>query len=163
MWVFDIILGIPLIYAAYSGFRDGIVVQLGGIAGLIIGIYLAFRYGDALGMWLGFDESFSAVGGFLLMIIAVLIAIAILGRITKGLFKFAGLGLFDSVGGLVLGIAKMALMLSVLLIIFEAINQRKHWASQKTIDSSVLYNPIREVSTLAFPYIDFVKTKITEI
>ena len=46
---FDIILGIPLLYAAYRGFREGIIVQLGGIAGLFIGVYFAFRHSSAVG------------------------------------------------------------------------------------------------------------------
>ena len=47
MNILDIIVLILLIWAIYNGFRDGIVVQLGGLAGLFIGIYLAFRYLDS--------------------------------------------------------------------------------------------------------------------
>ena len=55
---FDIILGIPLLYAAYRGFREGIIVQLGGIAGLFIGVYFAFRHSSAVGQWLHTDPPF---------------------------------------------------------------------------------------------------------
>lgn len=55
MNVFDIIVGIPLLYAAYKGFRQGTAVQLAGLAGLFVGVYLAFRYGRDFGSWLHID------------------------------------------------------------------------------------------------------------
>lgn len=156
----DIIIGLPLLLAAYMGFRDGIVVQLGGIIGLIIGIFLAFRYGLQVGCWIGLEGTMAQVAGFLLIVVASLLVIGLLGKVTKGLFKFAGLGALDSIGGIILGVLKMGLLLSVLLIAFDALNARHHWITQEKISGSVLYEPVRKVSEIVFPYVDFVKEKL---
>lgn len=160
MGVLDIVLGIPLLYAAYKGFHEGIVVQLGGILALIIGIYLAFHYGTEVGNMLGINENLATVTGFIIIVLAVLICMAIIGKILSGLFRFAGLGLFDQIGGVLLSIIKMAIILSVLLMAFETINEEKHWVTKEAVEQSVLYKPLRDVSDLMFPYIDFIKDKL---
>ena len=101
---FDIILGIPLLYAAYRGFREGIIVQLGGIAGLFIGVYFAFRHSSAVGQWLHTDPPIAAAVGFVVILLAVLLVMALLGHLIKGIFKLAGLGPIDAIGGILLGV-----------------------------------------------------------
>ena len=115
---FDIILGIPLLYAAYRGFREGIIVQLGGIAGLFIGVYFAFRHSSAVGQWLHTDPPIAAAVGFVVILLAVLLVMALLGHLIKGIFKLAGLGPIDAIGGILLGVFKMAVILSLLLYAF---------------------------------------------
>ena len=104
---FDIILGIPLLYAAYRGFREGIIVQLGGIAGLFIGVYFAFRHSSAVGQWLHTDPPIAAAVGFVVILLAVLLVMALLGHLIKGIFKLAGLGPIDAIGGILLGVIEI--------------------------------------------------------
>ncbi len=40
MTVFDIVCGLLLAVGAWKGWRDGIIVQLSGILGLLVGVYL---------------------------------------------------------------------------------------------------------------------------
>lgn len=160
MNVFDIILGLPLLFAAYKGFREGVVVQLGGIAGIILGIFVAFRYGMAVGGWFGLDGVAARVAGFLIIILAFILCLALVGRLVKGIFRIAGLGALDSLGGVVLGVLKMGLLLSVLLIAFEALNSQQKWVAEERTESSVLYKPVRSVAGMVFPYVDFVKEKL---
>ena len=111
---FDIILGIPLLYAAYRGFREGIIVQLGGIAGLFIGVYFAFRHSSAVGQWLHTDPPIAAAVGFVVILLAVLLVMALLGHLIKGIFKLAGLGPIDAIGGILLGYIWQILLNGVL-------------------------------------------------
>ena len=158
--ILDIILGIFLIWAIYRGFKDGIVVQLGGLAGLFIGIYLAFRYGTTVGDWLGIDESWATIAGFAIILILVLVAIAIIGRMLRGICHFAGLAILDKLGGIIVSVLKTGLILGIILYAFDWTNQQMNWVSQKKLDESVLYRPLIDVTTLAFPYVDFVKDKL---
>ena len=50
----DWILALPLLYAAYRGFREGIAAQLGGMIGLIAGIE---------GIFCGASAIYTAVAG----------------------------------------------------------------------------------------------------
>ena len=149
---FDIILGIPLLYAAYRGFREGIIVQLGGIAGLFIGVYFAFRHSSAVGQWLHTDPPIAAAVGFVVILLAVLI---------KGIFKLAGLGPIDAIGGILLGVFKMAVILSLLLYAFETVNSTTRWVENDRYTEAALYKPVRSTTALLFPYLDLMKNKIT--
>lgn len=162
MGVFDIVLGVPLLYAAYKGFREGIVVQLGGILALLIGIWLAFRYCFKIGIMLGASENLANIVGFTVIMLTVLVIMAVLGKILSGLFRFAGLGLFDQIGGVLLSVIKMAIILSVLLMAFETINSEKQWVEQETMTKSVFYKPLRDTADLMFPYLDIIRDKLYE-
>lgn len=158
----DVVIALPLLWALYKGYTEGIILQLGGIAGLLIGVWLAFRYGRTLGLAMKLDPSLAGVVGFVVIVVGVLIAIGLLGRLARGLFRIAGLGMFDSVGGVVLGGVKMALILSVLLCGFDYLNDQHGWLSQETVGRSRLYEPVRGVSAYVFPYVDFVQDKLLE-
>lgn len=155
----DIILGIPLLYAAYRGFREGIVLQLGGIIGLLAGVWLAFRYGEALGQWMRLEGTTAVVVGALCIVVATLLVIAVAGRLARGLCKLTGLGLFDQMGGLILSVAKMGLILSLLLLLFDGLNSEHRWVERRTMEKSLLYKPVKDISDFVFPYLDEVKER----
>ena len=48
----DVVIAVPLLWALYKGYTEGVILQLGGIVGLLIGVWLAFRYGRTLGLML---------------------------------------------------------------------------------------------------------------
>jgi membrane protein required for colicin V production len=45
----------------------------------------------------------------------------------------------------------MALILSILLNLFQKININNYFLSQETMDKSLFYNPIQKTSQLIFP------------
>ena len=124
---FDIILGIPLLYAAYRGFREGIIVQLGGIAGLFIGVYFAFRHSSAVGQWLHTDPPIAAAVGFVVILLAVLLVMALLGHLIKGIFKLAGLGPIDAIGGILLGVFKWPSFSACCYMRSKTVNSTTRW------------------------------------
>lgn len=157
MTVFDIVCGLLLAVGAWKGWRDGIIVQLSGILGLLVGVYLAYRYSIPASRWLGSEGMTGQAAGFLIVFGLVLVALALLGRLMRGLFKFAGLGLFDQLGGAALGIVKVALLVSVLLGAYESINLTRHWTDGGKTERSWLYRPVKEAGELAFPYLKSLK------
>ena len=162
MNVLDIILAIPLLWAIYRGFTDGIIVQLGGLVGLFLGVWLAFRFGEPLGIWLGVDISMAKVAGFLIIVVAILIVMAILGRMLRGLCKIAGLGTFDHIGGMIFGACKILLILGILLSGFDKLNDQEQWISPTELSKSLLYKPMLTVASYTFPYVTFAGEKLLE-
>ena len=55
MNILDIILAIVLAFGAVQGFRKGIISQLCGIVGVLLGAWLAFKFGAKLGDWIGVE------------------------------------------------------------------------------------------------------------
>ena len=91
-----------------------------------------------------------------------LLGIALLGHLLKGLFRLAGLGPIDAVGGLLLGVVKMALILSLLLGAFETVNRSAGWMGEQSYARAVLYKPVREVSRWVFPYLSRAAEKLAD-
>lgn len=162
MTSFDIVCGILLLYGAWRGWSNGIIVQLSGIIGLLLGGYLAWHYSGPVGRWIGAEDTLGQVAGFLLIFVVVVILLAIAGRLLRGMFRFAGLGTFDRIGGLLLGVVKVALLLYVLASTYESANLVRHWTSGKGIEKSWLYRPIKEVGELVFPYLQELRDQVLE-
>lgn len=154
MTTLDIILIIPLIYALYTGFKKGVVAQLGGIAGLVIGVWLAFRHSDKLGAWLGIDPEIAYYAAFIIIVVATIILIGVVGWLVGKLFNLVGLGLLNRAGGIVLSLAKTVLILGVLLMAFTSINRNTHIVSNRQFSESFFYSPIIRLTEYAFPFLE---------
>ena len=76
-------------------------MQVCSLAGIIAGIWVASRYGAEVGAWLKLDETISAAGGFVVVLLAVVLLVAIAGRLVRKLCHFAGFGIADIVLGIV--------------------------------------------------------------
>ena len=108
------------------------------------------------------DPSAARVAGFVAILLLTLLGIALLGHLLKGLFRLAGLGPIDAVGGLLLGVVKMALILSLLLGAFETVNRSAGWVGEQSYARAVLYKPVREVSRWVFPYLSRAAEKLAD-
>ena len=108
------------------------------------------------------DPSAARVAGFVAILLLTLLGIALLGHLLKGLFRLAGLGPIDAVGGLLLGVVKMALILSLLLGAFETVNRSAGWVGEQSYARAVLYKPVREVSRWVFPYLSRAAEKFAD-
>ena len=160
-WI-DIVLIIPLLWAAWVGYRDGVIAQLGGIAGVLLGVWLAFRFSAQVGVWLNLPEAIRSEAAFLIIIIAVVIVVGLFGKLLGRLFDSVGLALVNKFGGVLLALVKMSLMLSVLIMGFELVNNSTKWVERKTIESAKLYEPIQKVSSAVFPYLIKLKNGVNE-
>lgn len=156
----DILLALPLVWALWAGFRNGIIVQIGGIAGLLIGIWLAFRYGATVGGWLNINSDADPVIGFILIILLAILLMAVVGRLLKGVFRFAGLAALDRFGGAVLSLVKIGIVLALLVYAFDSLNRSQNWVEKQKLERSYLYKPLIGVAKFTFPYMDMVKDKL---
>ena len=75
----DLIVCLMLVLAVWNGWRQGFVMQVCSLAGIIAGIWVASRYGAEVGAWLKLDETISAAGGFVVVLLAVVLLVAIAG------------------------------------------------------------------------------------
>lgn len=156
----DIILAVPLVWAVWAGFRNGIAVQLGGIAGLFAGVWLAARYGRTVGSWLGIDPAADPIIGFIVILVVVVLLIGVAGRLLKGVFRFAGLAALDRFGGAALSLVKAALILGLLLYAFGQLNRTQHWVEQERLEDARLYTPLVQMAKFTFPYIATLKEQL---
>ena len=65
------------------------------------------------------------------------------------------LGFVNKLAGLVFGIVRAALVLSIVLIVFDEIDEDVHILSAEAKEESSMYEPIRNLAPTIFPFIDF--------
>jgi len=162
MTPFDIIVYVALAWALVSGWWRGLAVQLLSLAGVVAALFVAAAYGRSLGELLGMDDSVAGVTGFIIIFLAVLVAVGVAARLLRTVFRFAGLGALDALLGVVFSVAKVLLVLSVLFAWFAALNADYDLVGRKTIDDSHWFRPVAGISESLTPYFEELKQKITE-
>lgn len=159
----DIIIILPMLWALWSGWRNGIFIQVGIIAGLVVGIFLAYFIGDAVNSWLNVTNPVGKIVTYVALAGVALVAVVMVARFVSEALSFAGLGVLDNVGGSILSLVKMTIIVSVVLCLFQWINNKKEMISEATLEKSALYYPVMKVTSYAFPYMELAVKKIDEL
>ncbi|MBR2419316.1 MAG: CvpA family protein, partial [Rikenellaceae bacterium] len=143
MNIIDIVLLIVAVWALYAGARDGLLVQIGGVVGLVVGIWLAFRQAARVGAWFGMHGAEASVAGFISVLVVTVIVIAVGSRLVRGVFRMTGLGFFDAVLGAGVSVLKAAVVASLIIAAIDAVNVNNILISKERIESSRAYVPLR--------------------
>lgn len=160
MNVLDIILAVLLVLGAISGLRKGIISQLCGLVGVLLGVWLAFKFSDKLSGWIGVE--ISDIASFVIVFVGAVLVAALAGKISAAILHATGLGIVNRIGGMLLSVVEYALVLSLLLGLFQRINDATGWVDNKVVEESVLVEPIMTVSDFVFPYLIEFKDAIVE-
>ena len=124
MNLFDIIILAVLIIFALKGLARGFVNEASSLGGLILGGWLAYRYYPPLSVpiqsILHVPAHVSAFLAFMLLLILTGVIAHILGNIITTAVRVVMLGSINRLGGLFIGAAEGALLLSMLFCIATA-------------------------------------------
>jgi len=154
----DIILLICLVPAAVMGLVKGFISQAMGLVGLVAGVWLAFHFSELVCSWIapylgGISDSTLHIIGFVLVLFVVILLLALVGRLIKGLFKFASLGWVDHLLGLIFGLCTCVLVIGLLISVFEAVNVHHTIVTEEALGKSKLYGPLRDLTYQIFPFL----------
>lgn len=152
----DLIVCLVLVLAVWNGWRQGFVVQICSLTGIVAGIWLAARFGAQVGGWLRLDAEVAAAGGFVTVLVAVILVVAIAGRLVRKVFHIAGLGIADTLLGIAVSVLKYLLVLSVLFSAFDTLNEDYCLVGPQTIEQSKSYKPVRRLSESIFPFLEWI-------
>ena len=120
---FDILIIVILGYSLVRGLFRGLVKEVSSIIGVLGGFYAAYTYYKVLaGLLSGLihDTAYLNILSFLIIFCGVLIIVGVLGVIIKYLLNIAFLGWVDRFGGVVFGVLKGILIVSILFITLTA-------------------------------------------
>ncbi len=117
--IWDLILIIPLIAGAVRGFTKGLIMEVISFIAFILAIVGGFKLMDAgvgyISEHTNMSNNILPVVSFILIFILILLLVHFIGRLIKLLFHLTPLGMFDSIGGAVLGLIKWAFGVSLIL------------------------------------------------
>jgi membrane protein required for colicin V production len=154
----DIILALLLLFAAINGFKNGFVSELASLAALILGVWGGIHFSyittDFLINRLGIETNHLNLISFLVTFVVIVILVHLVANSLSKLLEVAMLGWANKLTGLVFGFLKTAFILSILLLIFNKIDDDVHILSQKTKSESRLYEPVRKFAPSVFPFIN---------
>jgi len=154
----DIVFGALLCYALYKGIKNGLFVELASLVALIAGIFIALKFSDfakdILENNVSWNPKYIEITAFTLTFIAVVVGIHLSAKLLTKIADFAFLGWLNKLAGAAFGILKAILMLSIVILLFEKINIDHVITSQETLDNSIFYNPIKDVSQAIYPKIE---------
>lgn len=153
MNTFDIIFIVILSIALWQGYTKGLIIELCGIIGVILGIFIAYNFSDFIFSELNITSPVSKIGGYILIVIAILILIGLIARAISKLLDFSGLGVINKLLGAITSAIKYTIITSMFLMVFNSINNKYNWVEDSTINDSKAYTPILTVSNTVFPYL----------
>ncbi len=164
MVIIDIILIALLGLGLIRGFFKGFFVEVASLIALIAGIYGAIHFSyyiaDLLMNYLEWNEKTINITAFAITFIIIVLVIALAGKALTKLADFAALGFLNKLLGGVFGLLKIGLILSILLIIFDKMNNTITFVDEEHTKESVLYKPVKSLAPLLFPTI--IKAELLE-
>lgn len=153
----DIIILICFIPAIVRGISKGFIEQAVALVSVVLGAWLAYRFSSVACEWLApyleVSDTVLNVIGFAVIVLAVVIGLFILGKMLTGLVKLVMLGWLDRALGLVFAILQTALVVGLVIIIFDTLNIRFELVDTAKLDASLFYNPIKDLAYAIFPYL----------
>jgi len=160
-FVIVIILGISLI----RGFTDGLVKEVASLAALILGIWGAIRFSSLtagkLYEWFDMNGQYVGIISFLITFGIIVVLVHFVGIFVDKMVKAVQLGFLNRLLGIVFGLFKSVLILSVFFVILNAIDVRRPFLPKERIEESLFYNPISDIAPALFPIIgegDFLRS-----
>ncbi len=157
MSVIDIVLAAIILFGLVRGFMKGLFVEVASLIALVAGVYGAIHFSfyaaNFLNDKVNWDEKTINVVAFAVTFILIILIISLAGKAFTKLANFAALGIINKLLGGVFGALKFGLILSVILIIFDKFNATITFTDQETLNESVLYKPVKNLTPTLFPEI----------
>ncbi|AXT51827.1 CvpA family protein [Aquimarina sp. BL5] len=153
----DIILGILLLWGLIKGFSKGLFVSLASLVALVAGIYIAVHFSHLVGgyieQYVDWGDGAMKLTAFAITFIVVVILISLAGKLLTKIADFASLGILNKLLGAAFGVLKFAFIASVVIIFVDAGNRSLNIIKQETLDSSILYSPVKKLAPMVLPNI----------
>jgi membrane protein required for colicin V production len=146
----DIVLGSLLVFGLIRGIRNGLFVELASLISFFIGIYFAVKFSHLAGSYLG-DSKSAKILAFLIILVAVVVGIHLLAKVFSKVANFVFLGWLNRLGGAVFATLKSAILLGIILTLFQKINFYNYFLSKETQEKSIFYKPILKTSEVLLP------------
>jgi membrane protein required for colicin V production len=155
-WI-DLIIVVILILSMVNGFTNGLVKEVASLAALILGIWGAIRFSSftAGKMYDYFDMTGQYVGiiAFLVTFGIIVVMVHFIGIVADKILHAVALSFVNRLLGIVFGVFKSVLIMSVFFVILNAIDARRPFLPKETIEGSKFYNPISDIAPAIFPII----------
>ncbi|MFN3756202.1 MAG: CvpA family protein [Flavobacterium sp.] len=152
MTTIDFIFLVFLAFGFYSGFRNGLFVEIASLVSFILGVWIAIKFSYLVGGWvsrnLNTGPDVTKGVAFMITLIAVVITVHLLAKTFTKIASFAFLGGINKLSGGLLSVLKTTLLLGLLIHFLQKVSLEESVITKEKKEASALYQPI--VKTAAF-------------
>lgn len=142
----DIYLILPIAIGFVFGLFKGLIKELTSLVAIVLGIYGAKLFAPLMASILinGFDFSPATANplAYIILFIAIGVGLLFLANALNKIFNSLSLGGLNKLLGGLFGALKYALIVSVLLNVFDALDSKFSLMKQQTKDYSIAYKPL---------------------
>jgi membrane protein required for colicin V production len=121
---FDLFLGLFILVAAIKGYMKGFVVEIFSLVAFFLGLFIAIEFTAPVALRFFGDSTYFelvAIGIFAAIFVGLIILINLVAKSIKKVLDLTPFGMFDNFLGSILSVAKLGLILSVLIWMFDSI------------------------------------------
>ena len=153
----DIILSLFLLIGLVRGFFRGLLTELASLIGIVAGIYGAIHFshfvGDFLSNQVDWKVQYINLISFAITFVLIVFLVSLAGKMLTKVAGFAALGIVNKLLGGVFGLIKSAFVASVIIMFFKATNEKIEIVEDKTLEESILYDPVESIAPVILPSI----------
>ena len=155
MSIIDIVLAALLLFGLIRGVMKGLFVEIASLVALLLGVYGAIHFSGFAAEFLeskvDWNEKTINIVAFAITFVIIVLVISLAGKALTKLADFAALGILNKLLGGVFGALKIGLILSVLLIVFNKLNNTLPFMEKEDLEDSILYKPVKSIAPMIFP------------
>ena len=165
MNTFDIIIASLLVFGFIRGVLRGLFVEVASLIALILGVYGAIHFSyfvaNFMVNYVSWDEKYITIISFAITFAIIVLVIGLLGKLFTKIADFASLGLLNKLFGGVFGALKIGFVLSIILLIFNKLNNTIPFISEEQTNNSILYEPVKNLAPTLFPsFLEIVEKEV---
>ena len=153
----DVILLLLFIPGIIRGISKGFLEQAIALIGIVFSVWAAFKFlGPVCGLleqYVSFPEAVLKVVAFLLILIVVSLVVLLLAKILTKVVEMALLGWLNKTLGVVSAVLITAVVLGVLIILFDTVNVQFGLVKSDILETSLVYNLLKEFGYFIFPFL----------
>ncbi len=153
----DIVLLVLFVPGIIRGITKGFLEQALALVGIAFSIWAAFRFLEPvcglLGQYVSFPENVLKVAAFLLVLLAVSLVVLLLAKLLTKVAEMALLGWLNKTLGVLSAILVTAVVLGVLIILFDTVNTQFGLVKSNILETSVVYKLLKDFGYFIFPFL----------
>ena len=153
----DIVFLVLFIPGIIRGLTKGFLEQVISLGGIVLSAFLAYRCSgfacDILKDYITVSDTVMRVIGFATVLVLALVAVILLAKLVTKVVEMASLGWLNKILGIVFSLFTTALILSILIILFDTVNVKFELVSSPILQESVLYGHLKDFGYFVFPYL----------
>ena len=153
----DIVFLLLFIPGVIRGLTKGFLEQVISLGGVVLSALPAYRFSgfacDILKEYITVSETVLHVIGFAAVLVLSLVLVILLAKLVTKVAEMASLGWLNKVLGIVFSLFTTALILSILIILFDTVNVKFELVTSPLLQESVLYGHLKDFGYYVFPYL----------